>query len=369
LKGDDSTTGITQPAIISKMLNSLVPKVVFSIPQISSYAFCSFSKLFPRIHSVSSTLTPQHSTVMPSKRVEFKTVDGSLLRGDLFLAAPQRSGTPIIIMTQGLTLLKEHYIPNWGRKFVEAGYSVLIYDHRGWGSSEGSPRNVVNPMQQAEDYHDAVLFARSLPEIDSSRIAIWGIGHSAGASTISVGDDPYIKAVILVMLFFSGAFDSTNWPARTMDRVYAEREKLIEKPDAALEYVQVWDNSEEEAVGDRGNILIHGQVPWEFAHGARQLSDEAGTPWENRLSLQSLYHIAKTEPQDHIHKISPRPMLYLAATVDPISGPLELEKAAFERAKEPKRFVQLQSDHLANYKSPAFDVNVQVQIDFLNENL
>jgi hypothetical protein len=62
-------------------------------------------------------------------------------------------------------------------------------------------------------------------------------------------------------------------------------------------------------------------------------------------------------------------MLYLAATVDPISGPLELEKAAFERAKEPKRFVQLQSDHLANYKSPAFDVNVQVQIDFLDENL
>jgi uncharacterized protein len=241
---------------------------------------------------------------MPSKRVEFKTVDGVLLRGDLFFGAPQYNGTPMIIMTQGLTLLKEHYIPNWGSKFVEAGYSVLLYDHRGWGSSEKSPRNVVNPMQQAEDYHDAVLFARSLPEIDSSRIAIWGIGHSAGASTIAAGDDPYIKAAILVMPFFSGAFDSTNWPEGIMDRVYAEREQLTKNPDAALEYVQVWDNSEEEAAGERGNILIHGQVPWDFARGARQLSDQAGTPWKNRRSLQNLYQIAKAEPQDHIHKIS-----------------------------------------------------------------
>src|ERR1700712_4174060 len=125
----------------------------------------------------SSTQTLAIAQEMASKRVEFKTVDGVILRGDLFLAAPQRNGTPIVIMTQGLTLLKEHYISNWGDKFVDAGYSVLIYDHRGWGSSEGSPRNVVNPMQQAEDYHDAVLFARSLPEIDGSRIAIWGIGH------------------------------------------------------------------------------------------------------------------------------------------------------------------------------------------------
>jgi uncharacterized protein len=116
-------------------------------------------------------------------------------------------------------------------------------------------------MQQAEDYHDAVLFARSIPEINSKRIAIWGIGHSGGASMIAAGDDPYIKAVILVMPFFSGAYDSTNWPAGNMDCVYAEREQLIENPDATLKYVQVWDNSDEEAAGDRGNILLHSQVP------------------------------------------------------------------------------------------------------------
>lgn len=306
---------------------------------------------------------------MTSKRVEFQTIDGVTLRGDLYLAAPQATGTPIVIMTQGLTLLKEHFLPNWGNRFVAAGYSVLIYDHRGWGSSEGSPRNAVNPIQQAEDYHDVVFFARSLPEIDASRIAIWGIGHSGGASMIAAGDDPHIKAAILVMPFISGAWDSINWPAGIMDRVHAERERRTKNPDAELEYIPAWDKSEAQAAGERGDIVIHGEVPWGFSHGARQLSDAADTPWENRLSLESLHHISKVEPQDHIHKISPRPMLHLAATIDPLSGPLEAQKAAFERAKEPKQFVELKSDHLANYNSSLFDVNVQAQIDFLSKNV
>jgi predicted acyl esterase len=306
---------------------------------------------------------------MTSKRVQFETVDGVILRGDLFLATLQPNGTPIVIMTQGLTLLKEHFLSNWGKRFLAAGYSVLIYDHRGWGSSEKSPGNVVNPMQQAEDYHDAVLFVRSLPEIDASRVAIWGIGHSGGASMIAAGDDPHIKAVILVMPFTSGSWDSTNWPAGMMDRVYAERKRLTENPSRELEYIQAWDTSDAEAAGERGDILLHGDIPWKFAHGARELSDKAGTPWENRISLQSLYHIAKVEPQDHIYKISPRPMLYLAASIDPLSGSIEMQKATFDRAKEPKQFVHLRSDHLSNYSSVEFDINVQAQIDFLKTNL
>jgi hypothetical protein len=144
---------------------------------------------------------------------------------------------------------------------------------------------------------------------------------------------------------------------------------LTKDPNGKREYIQVWNNSAKEATGERGDILLHGEVPWHFSSGARQLSDKADTPWENRIALQSLYHIAKAEPQDLIHRISPRPLLFLAATIDPISGPLELEKAAFERAKEPKQFAQLQSDHLSNYKSPAFEANLQVQIDFLKKNV
>ncbi|KAF2098965.1 alpha/beta-hydrolase [Rhizodiscina lignyota] len=301
------------------------------------------------------------------KRVEFRAIDGVTLRGDLFM--PASSGKlPIVVMTQGLTLLKEHYIADWAKRFNAAGYAALIYDHRGWGSSDGEPRNTVNPMQQADDYHDAVIFAGNLPGIDKNRIAIWGIGHSGGASMIAAGDDPNIKAAILVMPFFSGAYDEKNFPDGMMDRVWAERARRDLDPSARPEYVTVWDNSEEEAnAPERGQTLLHAPAAFKFISGAKALSDAAGTPWENKLLLQSFYSIAKVEPQDHIYKIAPCAVLYLAAEEDEISGPLEMQKATFARAREPKQFVQLKDLHIENYKDHLFDTNAAAQIEFLKK--
>src|ERR1700743_1355374 len=155
-------------------------------------------------------------------RVEFKTVDGVTLRGDYFPTATPNA--PCIVMPQGLTLLKEHYIHDHARKFVEAGIAALVYDHRGYGSSDGSPRHETNPFQQAEDYHDAVSAAMRLPGIDPTRIAIWGIGHSGGATPIAAASEPRVKAVILNMPFQSGQVDAANYPAGTMDRAWKDRE-------------------------------------------------------------------------------------------------------------------------------------------------
>lgn len=75
-----------------------------------------------------------------------------------------------------------------------------MYDHRGYGESEGSPRNETNIMQQVEDNHDAVSFAQSLaPTIDPKKIAIWGIGHGGGMSIIAAALDPRIAAALIIM--------------------------------------------------------------------------------------------------------------------------------------------------------------------------
>ena len=51
----------------------------------------------------------------------------------------------------------------------------------------------MDSIQQAEDYHDAVLFAQTLSAIDPFRVVIWGIGHAGGAVIIAGGDDPSVK--------------------------------------------------------------------------------------------------------------------------------------------------------------------------------
>jgi hypothetical protein len=59
-------------------------------------------------------------------RIEFKTVDGTILRGNFFQAQREI----VTVMTQGLILLKEHYIDDTARRFQAAGISALVYDHR-----------------------------------------------------------------------------------------------------------------------------------------------------------------------------------------------------------------------------------------------
>ena len=83
------------------------------------------------------------------------------------------------------------------KRFQSDGYNCFVYDHRSWGSSEGKPRQEFDPEQQAEDYHDAVLFVKSLSDVDPSRVVIWGTGHGGGAAMIAAAADTNIKAVIL----------------------------------------------------------------------------------------------------------------------------------------------------------------------------
>lgn len=85
------------------------------------------------------------------------------------------------------------------------------------------------------------------------------------------------------------------------------------------------------------------------------------------MILQSFYAISKVEPRDHLHKITPRAVLYLVAKKDKINGPIEKQRETFARANEPKQFVELEDLHIKNYKGELFDSNVKGQIDFLKK--
>jgi uncharacterized protein len=301
-------------------------------------------------------------------RIEFKTLDGVTLRGDFFRAQGDR--TPVIVMTQGLTLLKEHYIEDTARRFQAAGISALVYDHRSFGSSDGLPRHEVNPHQQAEDYHDAVTAAMSQPGVDPARVAIWGIGHSGGASMMAAGDDPRIKVVILNMPFTSGAGDAAAFPKGILEKAWRDREATVASSHPEITYVKLWPDSLANALGQDGEqTFLTGEDAWKFISGGLERSQAAGTPWENKITLQSFYYISKVEPRDFLSKIAPRHLLYLAAEQDPLTGPLEMHKRLFERTGANAEFAVVKPDHLATYYGNAFEESVAIQLDFLNRTL
>ncbi|KAK4125872.1 hypothetical protein N657DRAFT_281257 [Parathielavia appendiculata] len=65
------------------------------------------------------------------------------------------------------------------RAFQKAGITVLLYDNRGVGASDDTPRGEANAAKQTEDLHEAVFFLKRFPAVDARRIAL-GVIHFRG---------------------------------------------------------------------------------------------------------------------------------------------------------------------------------------------
>jgi uncharacterized protein len=134
------------------------------------------------------------------EKIAFNTFDGTVLRGYYYKA--NSPNAPVIILTAGLSFLKEHFIDSFALKFQEAGLATIVYDHRNWGSSDGLPRNHANLFQEVEDYSDAITYASSLaPAIDPHRICVCRAGHAGGVVMPVAAYDKRVKAVVTMVPF------------------------------------------------------------------------------------------------------------------------------------------------------------------------
>lgn len=92
------------------------------------------------------------------KEVEFDVGGGVKLRGWLFIPATSANACPAITMAHGFAGVKEHRLEAYATAFADSGFVVLVHDHRGFGASDGNPRNDIDPWQQIADWRRAISF-------------------------------------------------------------------------------------------------------------------------------------------------------------------------------------------------------------------
>lgn len=94
---------------------------------------------------------------------------------------PQGPGPhPCIVMAHGFAAVREARLDAFAARFAQAGIASVVFDYRGFGASEGTPRQWLSVARQLEDYDAAIGFARSLDGIDAQRLAVWGSSFSGG---------------------------------------------------------------------------------------------------------------------------------------------------------------------------------------------
>lgn len=129
---------------------------------------------------------------------------GDLCRAWLFLPEGARSPVPCIVMGHGFGLTRRSGLRDFALPLAEAGYAALVFDYRGFGDSEGEPRQLVSFRRQIEDWCAAIAFARSRPEIDPERIATWGFSLGAGHALRVAARDGRVKATVAIAPMFDG---------------------------------------------------------------------------------------------------------------------------------------------------------------------
>ncbi|WP_435770755.1 alpha/beta hydrolase [Nocardioides sp. SYSU DS0651] len=109
---------------------------------------------------------------------------------------------PVVVLGHGLAGTQDSGLTEFAAAFAAAGFSAVTFDYRGFGASEGSPRQSVSIAGQVADWHAAVDAAKRLPGVDPARVVLWGISLAGGhvVSVAAARDDvaAVVSAVPLV---------------------------------------------------------------------------------------------------------------------------------------------------------------------------
>lgn len=121
-----------------------------------------------------------------------------------WLFTPDGDGPhPCVVMAHGFSLTRHDALPDYAEAFARAGVASLVFDYRHLGDSGGDAGRFRTP-EQRDDWTAAIAHARSLSQVDSDRIVLWGYSFGGGHAVNAAARDTRIAAVIALMPFLDG---------------------------------------------------------------------------------------------------------------------------------------------------------------------
>ena len=99
-------------------------------------------------------------------------------------------------MAHGFGATKDAGLTPFAERFAAAGADVVVFDYRGFGTSDGTPRQTVDHRRHREDYRSVVAHVRAMDGVDPDRVVLWGTSYSGGHVVAVAAGDPRVAAVV-----------------------------------------------------------------------------------------------------------------------------------------------------------------------------
>ncbi|MEH0532630.1 prolyl oligopeptidase family serine peptidase [Streptomyces stelliscabiei] len=89
--------------------------------------------------------------------------------------------------------------------FAQAGIAALAFTYRHFGDSGGHPRQLLSIKRQLTDWDAAIDYVKARPDVDHTRIAVWGSSFGGGGHAITVASrHPELRAAVAQCPFTDG---------------------------------------------------------------------------------------------------------------------------------------------------------------------
>lgn len=307
-------------------------------------------------------------SVDPSVResVRFRS-DGLELAGHLYRPPEAAPGerTAALVMAGPMTSVKEETVPHYAAPLAGAGYTVLTFDNRNFGESEGESRQHLDTSQQVEDLKNAVSYLLTRDDVDPERLGLACVCMGGGYALAVASMDLRVKGLAVV----AGAYNITD----------TYRELLGDEGFAG--YLETL-NSARGRQYESGEIQYMPAVagPPDYAPSAMPVQEAyeyysrahatEAPNWENRLTVASMEHIVGWNILHRAHLVAPRPLLVIHGTTDVLLPPRYAQEV-FDRAGEPKQLHWIEtSNHVELYdQAPFVPEAIDTLVDWLAPHL
>jgi fermentation-respiration switch protein FrsA (DUF1100 family) len=301
---------------------------------------------------------------MPVQKVKFKS-GGIHCAGDLYIPEGKRAAArgPALVMGHGFSFVKEALVEEAGY-LQRAGYVVLAIDYRSFGESEGEPRGQLFPLNESEDYRNAISYLETRDEVDPARIGIWGTSFG-GAMVIYTGAvDRRAKAVVAQVPVVNGrrwmqSLRSSDLWLELLDKVDEDRRRRFRTSEGARVPVA--------GLASQGAFCA---MPIDARiMGFLEEAKNGLKTWRPDLAFESIEKIIEFNPESVIHLIAPRPLCIVVTAGYDMIHPIEHILDAYQKANEPKKLALMPYDQLGFYTEPGRGDALRVAIDWFNQYL
>jgi len=290
------------------------------------------------------------AAAVEERRVDIMS-EGVRIHGDVYAPKSAAGALPTIVMSHGWGGTAAMLRPQ-ATAFANAGYLVVAFDYRGWGESDSrviltraapdaaqrsgqrytaevrEVREVVDPIDQATDIFNVIHWAMGEPLVDKNRVGLWGTSFSGGLVIYVAARDPRIKALVSQVGYM-------GQPVGAM-------------PAAAL--AKNYDDATRRA---------RGQLDYP-APRAREVGSLQGGPIREKFLVYA--------PIDDVAQVKGA-LLLIAAEHEELFDNRSHPEAAYQRAREPKRYVVIPGiAHYGIYRE-ARDEATRLAIEWFDQHL